>query len=275
MPGKLAGARELPLKEAANVNLSETPYGYKRIVPLDPGIRLRLPEAGEAPTFCHGLHAIPISIAEFSSAVRDYPIVFMQHNGEIKFTAMAILGMHEGQNLFVMADGKWDRRTYMPAYVRRYPFCLVARQKASSVSAERMICVDPDAVDPEEGRAMFNDLGEPLPHWAMLQRMLHEYEDNLTLTQDMCDRFSRLDLLEPFTMRAELVGGFTLAMENLYRVNRERLLELELKDLRDLLSRGYLDHIYGHLFSQENFQRLLGRRSFFATEPPTSPKQYN
>ena len=53
------------------------------------------------------------------------------------------------------------------------------------------------------------------------------------------------------------------------------MIELDHSDLRNLLSKGYLDHIYGHLFSQENFQRLLNRRSFFAADPPASPKQYN
>ena len=44
-------------------------------------------------------------------------------------------------------------------------------------------------------------------------------------------------LFEPFTLRAELVGGFSLAMENLYRINRPRLNELISGDLRDLVSR--------------------------------------
>jgi SapC len=257
------------------VNLSDTPYGYKRIVPLERSVRLRLPAAGEAPTFCHTLHAIPLSAAEFPTALRDYPIAFVRRTGELSFTAMAILGMHEGQNLFVMADGKWDRRTYMPAYVRRYPFCLVAATGRTGEDSERMICVDPDAVDPDEGRPMFDESGEPLPHWATIERMLHDYEDDLALTRDMCNLFSRLNLLEPFTLRAELVGGFSMSMENLYRVNPQALLELHHGDLRDLLSKGYLDQIYAHFFSQDNFQRLLNRRSFFAAEPPASPKQYN
>jgi hypothetical protein len=214
------------------VNLSETPYGYKRVVPLDRSARLRLPESGEAPSFCHNLHAVPISVAEFPAAVRDYPIVFVRRAGELGFTSMVILGMHEGQNLFVMADGKWDRRTYMPAYVRRYPFCLVAAQEAVGEAAERLICVDPEAVDEAAGRPMYDETGEPLPHWTMIERMLHEYEDDLTLTRDMCALFAKLNLLEPFTLRAELVGGFTLAMESLFRVSREQLLELDHSDLR-------------------------------------------
>jgi len=262
------------------VNLSDKPYGYKRIVPLDRGARLRLPESGEAPAFCHRLHAVPISAAEFTAAVRDYPIVFVRRSGQSSlapaFTSMVILGMHEGQNLFVMADGKWDRRTYMPAYVRRYPFCLVAAQEVAAVGqSERLICIDPEAVDEAQGRPMFDELGEPLPHWTMIERMLHEYEDDLTLTRDMCNAFARLNLLEPFTLRAELVGGFSLSMEDLFRVNREALLELGHGELHDLVSNCWLDHIYAHLFSQDNFHRLLSRRSFFAADPPTNPKHYN
>ena len=87
------------------MNLSETPHGYKRIVPLDKTFRLRLPEAGEAPRFCHTLHAIPISASEFPPAMRDYPIVFVRRAGEFEYTPMIILGLRERQNLFVMGDG--------------------------------------------------------------------------------------------------------------------------------------------------------------------------
>ena len=258
------------------VNLSETPHGYKRIVPLDKTFRLRLPEAGEAPRFCHTLHAIPISASEFPAAMRDYPIVFVRRAGEFEYTPMIILGLRERQNLFVMGDGKWDRRTYVPAYVRRYPFCLVATdQNEASIGPERLICVDPDAIDEGTGRRMFDENGEPLPHWSIIERMLFEYEDDLTMSRDMCRLFSQLDLLEPFTLRAELVGGFSLAMENLYRINRPRLSELISGDLRDLVGKGYLDYLFAHLFSQENFHRLLARRSFFAAEQPVDKKQYN
>src|SRR5678815_4155353 len=122
------------------VNLSETPHGYRRIVPLDKDFRLRLPEAGEAPRFCHTLHAIPISAGEFPAAMRDYPIVFVRRSGDFDYTPMIILGLREGQNLFVMGDGKWDRRTYVPAYVRRYPFCLVATDHSAGNGPERLIC---------------------------------------------------------------------------------------------------------------------------------------
>ena len=256
------------------MNLSDTPHGYKRIVPLDKTFRLRLPEAGDAPRFCHSLHAVPISAAEFPAALRDYPIVFVRRSGEFDYTPMIILGLREGQNLFVMGDGKWDRRTYVPAYVRRYPFCLVATDHTSN-GPERLICVDPDAIDEGTGRRMFDENGEPLPHWSVIERMLYEYEDDLTLTRHMSRFFSQLDLLEPFTLRAELVGGFSLSMENLYRINRQQLPELSYGDMRELVGKGYLDYLYAHLFSQENFHRLLGRRSFFAAEPPASPKQYN
>ena len=257
------------------MNVSDTPHGYKRIVPLDKTFRLRLPEAGEAPRFCHRLHAIPISAAEFPAAMRDYPIVFVRRTGDFAYSPMTILGLREGQNLFVMGDGKWDRRTYVPAYVRRYPFCLVATDQSAGLAPERLICVDPEAIDEGTGRRMFDDNGEPLPHWSIIERMLFEYEDDLTLSRDMCRLFSQLDLLEPFTLRAELVGGFSLSMENLYRINRQQLSELPHSDLRDLVRKGYMDYLYAHLFSQENFHRLLARRSFFAADAPLDPKQYN
>ena len=49
-----------------------------------------------------------------------------------------MLGVNNEENLFVDADGAFDYRAYIPAYVRRYPFVL-----ANDETQDRMIvCID-------------------------------------------------------------------------------------------------------------------------------------
>jgi len=67
---------------------------------------------------------MPLSLAEFGPASRDYPIVFVSADEGKTFNAVAVLGLQSMQNLFILTDGTWDRRVYLPAYVRRYPFCM-------------------------------------------------------------------------------------------------------------------------------------------------------
>src|SRR5690606_18810785 len=66
--------------------------------------------------------ALPANVGEFLPALRYYPIVFT--NTETP-APLLVLGLKEGQNLFVEPTGGWRPRTYVPAYLRRYPFILI------------------------------------------------------------------------------------------------------------------------------------------------------
>lgn len=233
------------------------PAGLDRVVPLEAAHRVKLVPAGIAPAFSLGLHAVPLGASEFAMALRDYPIVFLQRRADAPLEAVAILGMQAGQNLFVMPDGRWDRRTYIPAFIRRYPFSI-----AGGKAGERTVCVDPAAVS-AEGDALFDDAGALLQHWSMFERLLHEYEDELTRSRELAARLQRLGLLAPFAMRAELSGGFSLSLEGMHRVERPRLAALDAKALGQLISQGDMDCVYAHLLAQDNFLRLVARRGLF------------
>jgi len=103
----------------------QPPLGYEQITPLRKNHKVVLPRTGEeTPAVFHRLHAMPISLAEFGPASRDYPIVFVSADEGKTFNSVAVLGLQSMQNLFILTDGTWDRRVYLPAYVRRYPFCM-------------------------------------------------------------------------------------------------------------------------------------------------------
>ena len=237
--------------------VSSAPYGVEQVVPLQKSHRVQLVQPGMAPLFSRGLHAVPLGASEFALAIRDYPIVFLQRRADTPLEAVAILGMQAGQNLFVMPDGRWDRRTYIPAFIRRYPFSI------SGAGDARTICVDPAAVV-ENGEPLFDDKGAPLQHWTMFERLLHEYEDELIRARELGALLQRLGLLAPFAMRADLSGGFSLSLEGMYRVERPRLAALNHPALADLINKGDMDCVYAHLLSQDNFLRLVARRGLFA-----------
>jgi hypothetical protein len=241
------------------------PWGHKHAVPLLKTHRVRLTESGVAPGFSRGLHAMPLGAAEFSVALRDYPIVFLRREQDGALEAMAILGMREGQNLFVMPDGRWDRRTYLPAYIRRYPFCVVSTPTQSGAN-HRLICVDPDA-QADEGARLFDEKGAPLPVWVEIERLLNDYEDELARARQLGATLQRLGVLTPFSLHADLFSGFSLSLNDMYRVDRDKLGALDARALRELIARGEMELIYAHLLSQENFLRLLARRGLFSGRP--------
>ena len=236
------------------------PFGYAEIVPLLKTHRVRLPRRGEVPDFARKLNAIPVSFSEFAAAARDYPIVFTSGDNGKSFAPVAVLGMAAGENLFARADG-WAPGTYLPAYLRRYPFCM-AKVKLNDVEQQnRMICVEKKAVDAEGAEAVFDEKGEPTAQWRDMQRLLAEYEADLERGRELCAVLAEYALFEPITLQATLNQGGKLQLSGMHRVDEKKIEHLEVGQLRNLAHKGMLGRIYAHLLSLENFSRLLERRA--------------
>lgn len=235
------------------------PTGYVSVSPLLKNHRVALPSADKAPSFARNVHALPISFSEISAASRDYPVAFSSGDGGETFTLTAILGLQQHQNMFLMEDGYWDRRVYVPAYVRRFPFCMARVTRDGEVQSERVVCVEDSAIT-DDGDELFDDQGEALPVWSQIQEFVTEYERDLMRGEEFCRLLAGHKLLEPISVTAEL-GEFKMELSGLYRVNREALSALPEDVLRTLMKDEAMDAIFVHLWSINNFQRLLNRRS--------------
>jgi hypothetical protein len=234
------------------------PFGYKELAPLSRTQKVRLLKAGEVPEFARSLNAIPISYTEFSVASREYAIVFTAGSGGDAFAPVAVLGMAPGENLYVR-DGAWAKGAYVPAYARRFPFCM-AKVKVNDVEQQkRLICVEKSHLD-DTGEAMFDDKGEPLPKWKDIEKLLSEYEVDLERSREMCAILADYGLLEPFTAQAKFNAGGGLNLTGMHRVAEGKLEHLNASQLKNLIKKGILGRVYAHLLSLDNFARLLDRR---------------
>jgi hypothetical protein len=234
------------------------PYGYKEVVPYLKTQKVRLLSPGEVPDFVRNGNAIPISLTEFQPVARDYPIVFTGTEGAL--APVAVLGLTSGENLFY-ADGKWAGGVYIPAYARRYPFCMAKVNVNQVEQKDRLICVEKTSID-ENGEAMFDSKGAPSAKWKDLERLLGEYEADLERSREMCSIVSDYGLFEPFTMQATLRNqDKPMQITGMYRVVEKNLENLNAAQLKNLMRKGILPRIYIHLVSLENFGRLLDRRA--------------
>lgn len=238
------------------------PYGYQEIVPLTKQHRVALPQGRALASVFRSLAALPVSFTEFAVACRDYPIAFISGQGG-NFIPMAVLGLENQQNLFAASDAGWDASVYLPAYVRRYPFCMTRVTVDGREQAERVACVEKRALS-DKGEALFDAKGEPLPAWEERRKLLFEYEADLARSEEMCRELGQLQLLETFTMQAVPNQGTPLAMTGLYRVAEQKLAELSAEKLKELTQKGILARVYAHLISLANFGRLLDRRAALA-----------
>lgn len=246
------------------------PYGYQEIVPLTRHHRVLLPEARKLPLVFRSITALPLSYTEFSVACRDYPIAFIGNDGA--YVAMAVLGMENQQNLFVTPEGAWDPAVYLPAYVRRYPFCMTRVTVDGKEQPERIACVEKRAIS-DKGEALYDARGGELPAWVERKKLLFEYEADLVRSDEMSRALAGLGLLEGFTMQAQPNQGAPLAVTGMYRVAEEKLAALAPETLKDLAQKGMLARVYAHLISLANFGRLLDRRAAQATPAATPARE--
>jgi hypothetical protein len=240
------------------------PFGYAEIVPLRKNQKVRLPLPGALPEFCRAVNAVPVSYSEYGIACRDYPLAFVSTDGGKHFAAVAVLGVGGGENLFLTA-GKWDEGVYVPAYVRRYPFCMARVTLDSVAQADRLICVEKTFLS-DEGEAMFDADGTPSERWTPIENLLREYEADLERGSEMCAILADYALLEPFTLQASLKSGGGTNLGGMYRVAEAKLEHLNAAQHKNLIKKGVMGRIYAHLISLENFARLLARKSQRATQ---------
>ena len=235
------------------------PYGYQEVVPLNKEHRVALRADRKIPPDFRTLNALPLSFTEFTVACRDYPIAFVGPNPN-SVIAMAVLGLENQQNLFVTAGDEWEPSVYLPAYVRRHPFCMTRVTVDGKERAERVACVEKSALS-DSGEPLFDAKGEPLPAWDARRKLLFEFEADLARSEEMCRELGRHELLETFSLQAQPNQGPPLAMTGMYRVSEQKLAERAPDDLKSLLQKGILVRVYAHLISLANFGRLLDRRA--------------
>jgi hypothetical protein len=138
------------MPETTTPPAARLPLFFNQIVGVDPKLhgKLRLDRSGGF-GFAASAQFVPIGLEEFAAAAQDYPILFTADEPAIP---IALLGLQQGGNLFVHPDGSWRPETYIPAYVRAFPFVFVA----STTSQDLFLGMEPDAA------CLSTALGEPL-----------------------------------------------------------------------------------------------------------------
>ena len=121
----------------ANAPAQTLPLFYGSLAPLSSQLH---PTHGLKPRtdmgFTRNTHAVPVTVDEFAIVQRHYPIVFGLGENP---APLALIGLQEGQNLYLTADNQWEPGQYIPAFIRRYPFMLA---RLSPDSEELSLCFD-------------------------------------------------------------------------------------------------------------------------------------
>ena len=235
------------------------PPGFSNLVALDKnahsgyGIRKQINYG-----WTKKLNATNLNLVEFARAATDLPIVFSKDSNAEYFPA-AVLGLRKDENLFVNDLGEWQPRSYIPAALRRFPFCLVdVLQPDPKVAAQKIVCVQEDQLEKDSDTPLFTKAGDATEHWQPIQKLLEAMDAARQATRVLCKRLDTLDLLVPFdALATPKGGGKQLRLSGMFRVDETRLTALSPKEIKGLMQKNELRAIYAHLISLENFARLM------------------
>lgn len=205
-------------------------------------------------SFASKANSLYMAGVEFTEACKEYPIVFTQL-GQAKVVPVAIMGLREGENLFVDAQGQWNAN-YVPAYVRRYPFVL------AELEGQHMgVCIDEGytGLNEKDGEPLFDSKGNNTPFLQNALDFLNRYQVEYLRTDRFCQRLKDLGLLMQMNAKAELFDGTSFMVNGLMVVDERKLLQLTDTQALEVFRAGELSWIYAHLVSLSNLNRLVDK----------------
>ena len=234
------------------------PLFYKNIVPLSSIIhKNHYIEYSNKYEFAKSTNSTYIANIEFTKAAREYPIVFAMEKDNSIYPVV-LLGLDKDQNLFLDKDGNW-LATYIPAYVRRYPFILAKTQDNAD---NYTICIDDQYSGfntSKKGEKLFGRSGTYSDQLKKSIEFLREYNNHTQVTAAFCAKLKELNLLEPMKLSVKTNDGRELSMVGFMGVNRGRLKSLPVDRVIELFKTDQLELIYLHLASLANVEVLMQR----------------
>ena len=198
---------------------------------------------------------------EFRRVQDEYPILFRLDHQRDSFTALAMFGFEDGENLFL--DGtRWDAR-YRPLAIAIQPF-LVGRAAPDAPDAQVHVdLASPRIAPPGEGEAMrvFDELGLPTPYLEEVSERLGALDAGYRASPAFFAALRRHDLLEPLSLDITLDDGSQNRLAGFFTINEERLAALDAAALDSLHKAGWLSAIFFQIASLSNFRALIDRKN--------------
>jgi len=208
--------------------------------------------------FLAGGHAIPITIDEFVSCQRFYPVIFSTGENPVP---LALMGLNEGVNVFVDSEGKLlNDDTYLPAYVRRYPFMLARLQPESE---ELSLCFDPSSNlvgDYDDGAPLFED-GKPSEATNNILKFCEEFELSAQRTVSFMKELGDSGMLMEGEVSIQPTGAKQpFVYRGFQMINEEKLRELPAEEVHRMNQNGMLALIMAHLFSMQLMREIFAKQ---------------
>ncbi len=233
---------------------AQFPLFYRNLIPLSSeqhagfGVKARVDMS-----FARETHAVPITVDEFVSAQRHYPIVFSSGENSVP---LALVGLEEGRNLFVEADGLWKSGTYIPAYLRRHPFMLAKLNPDADVLS--LVFDDSWGMVTEDAPQKLFDGSEPAEVTKNILTFCEQFEQAIARTRSFMEEIEKLGLLMDGQAQIQNPGMEQPATFSGFRmVDESKLQNIRGDQARKMVQNGMMGLLYAHLFSLSQIREMF------------------
>jgi hypothetical protein len=228
------------------------PLFYSNPTPLDAQRHAKLGlKTGFGLGFTKEVNAVPVNMIEMPQICHFYPIAFSPDGNA---TPVALLGLRDSENLFINAKGEWVENTYIPAYIRRYPFIFSEIPNSDQLT----LCVDQDNnfVSEKSDQKFFDADGKPSQLAQNALEFCKSYHAAAQQTLNFSKALAKSGLLVDRQAEINVGDGHRINFSGFRIIDEQKLAEMADEDFMEWRRQGWLPFLYAHLFSGAQWQRL-------------------
>ena len=189
-------------------------------------------------------NAVPVNLVELPQIAHFYPIAF---SNDGMATPVAILGVRNDENLFVSDKGQWQKDTYIPSYIRRYPFILTEVNDGESLS----LCIDEvdGVIAKNDNNPLFDKDAKPTDLAKNAMEFCKTYHSASLQTLEFSEALVKSGLLVDRTAELMVTGGQKINFSGFQIIDEEKFNKMDEKTFMEWHRKGWIGAIYAHLFS--------------------------
>lgn len=227
---------------------------YQKVTPLNKESHrsLHLQPYDNDYSFARSTPVVPLAATEFFSACRHYPVLFSGEDSSL--IPVAVMGYSERQNIFINDANQWQKNTYIPAFIRRYPFILANSNDQSQLT----LCFDDSwkGFNEETGQRLFTEDGEQSDYLQQVLNFVEGVHQEMQRTRPFVERLQELELLEKRDLQVSRADGTQFLLRDFLVIDEKRFMKLDDPTVLEFHKKGWLPWVYAHLLSLSNLQTL-------------------
>jgi hypothetical protein len=201
--------------------------------------------------FAAKTNSIPLAADEFFVAQAHYPIVFTATKPA---SPVVVVGLANERNLFVDGGGAWRIGSYVPAYVRRYPFVFIR----SADESQFILAIDEasESFALEGGQQALFEGSDPAAATKQALQFCVEFQRQHDIAQAFAAALESEGLLIEYRADVRPARGATMTLSGFRVIDEAKFHGFSDETFLAWRKHGWLPLVYAQLMSMRRWEAL-------------------